>query len=156
MIKNAALFDENPIANRNIKSLLTQNPSSMEYMLEENNQLQYSYIDIEDFLSVTNILGDSHETILNTYIELSEDAIDEINDALINNEPKVLKGVIHSMKSSSYQIGATGLGDLAKKIELLITENNLKNIQPITEKFIDESHAVNTKIQQYIDSHYNS
>ena len=73
---------------------------------------------------------------------------------LINNEPKVLKGVIHSMKSSSYQIGATGLGDLAKKIEIFIAENNLKNIQPLIEEFIDECHGVNTKIQQYIDYNY--
>jgi CheY-like chemotaxis protein len=64
-----------------------------------------------------SMTGDSFIPVLKSYIKMSDTVIPAMSEAIRNKDATTLRREAHSLKSSSMQIGAMQVGDMAGKIE---------------------------------------
>jgi len=57
--------------------------------------------------------------IINAYLEKSPTDIEQLNQGVVLSDPEVLRKAAHSFKSSSYNLGAHGLAELCKTLEMM-------------------------------------
>lgn len=77
-------------------------------------------INEETLLELKSMAEDEPELwweILDSYLEQVPDLMKNIHGALSAQDAKGLREAAHSLKGASYNIGAEGLGDLAKNVE---------------------------------------
>lgn len=82
--------------------------------------------DVLDVLK--SMTGDSFIPVLESYIKMADKAFPAILHAIRTLDAVVIRREAHSLKSSSMQIGAMQLGDLAGKIEKMSLEAKLDEI----------------------------
>ena len=66
-----------------------------------------------------SLMGDSLNEVLQTYIDYIPGQIEELNQAITNDDADSVFNLAHKMKSSSSSIGAQGLADVAAQIEMI-------------------------------------
>ena len=66
-----------------------------------------------------DLMGDSLDDVLQTYIDYIPGQIDELSTAVSNDDAEGVFNLAHKMKSSSSSIGALGLAQVAEEIELI-------------------------------------
>ncbi len=81
-------------------------------------------IDVGALEYAREALGAKLSTVIAYYLEDTEGYIKRIEAALADNDPAAIILPAHSVKSSSHQLGALQLSDLAKRVEALARSNS--------------------------------
>ena len=76
-------------------------------------------IKMDALSELRNLMGDSLDDVLQTYIDYIPGQIEELDRAIDNDDADSVFNLAHKMKSSSSSIGALGIAQLAEQIELI-------------------------------------
>ena len=66
-----------------------------------------------------SLMGDALNEVLQTFVDYVPGQIDELSQAVSNNDANSVFNLAHKMKSSSSSIGADGLATLAEQVEMI-------------------------------------
>jgi len=106
--------------------------------LEESMSTQ-NVIDLPTFETLKTTMGvDFIEELVDTYCEDTPRLIAEIQQALAAQNVELFRRMAHSIKSSSYSMGALKFGALAKELEMMAKENNLDGAAAKVEQLIGD------------------
>jgi HPt (histidine-containing phosphotransfer) domain-containing protein len=88
---------------------------------EESNDLQDIDLTVLDFLLSLKKPGapDPRKRIIAIYLESAPKLMDSIRGAFAASDSGSLRKAAHSLKSSSYNVGANGLGSICGELEQL-------------------------------------
>ena len=81
-----------------------------------------------------NLMGDSLDDVLQTYIDYIPGQIDELSKAVANDDAENVFNLAHKMKSSSSSIGALGLAHVAEEMELIGRSGSTEGTPELLEK----------------------
>jgi len=87
-----------------------------------------SKINKEAFNTLKDIMGVDVNFLLENYLNTSSKILQDSREDFESKNYDALKIKVHSLKSSSMQVGAMELGEKAKEIELDIIENRLQGL----------------------------
>ena len=76
-------------------------------------------IKMDALTELRGLMGDSLNEVLQTFIDYVPGQIDELTQAISNDDPESVFNLAHKMKSSSSSIGALGLAHVAEEIEMI-------------------------------------
>lgn len=76
-------------------------------------------IKVEALDELRSLMGDSLDDVLQTYIDYIPGQLEELGQAISNDDADTVFNLAHKMKSSSSSIGALGLARVAEQIELI-------------------------------------
>lgn len=93
-------------------------------------------LDIDAITEARGILKEEYDDMLTLYFQESRTRLDEINDALDRQDMETIIRPAHTLKSTSRQMGAVKLGDIAKTIEFIAREAH-DGDRPIDRTFED-------------------
>jgi signal transduction histidine kinase/CheY-like chemotaxis protein len=75
------------------------------------------------------------EKVIYLYLENSRELKDKLHDAVNNANAALVRESAHALKSSSANVGANGLADLCKHLEIMGRQDNLSDAPTIHERF---------------------
>ena len=87
------------------------------------------------------------EKIIGLYLDNSRSMTDRIRAALAAGDANGLREAAHALKSSSANVGATGLADIARQLETLGREANLDAARPLVDQMSNEHRRVVSALQ---------
>lgn len=76
-------------------------------------------LDSRAYEEMKEIMEEVLPELLNTFIEYMPEQLNDLNQAIDDNNPDLLFGIAHRMKSSCNSLGALGLAKIAESIEML-------------------------------------
>jgi len=76
-------------------------------------------LNMEALDELRSLMGDALNEVLQTFVDYVPGQIDELSQAVSNNDANGVFNLAHKMKSSSSSIGADGLATLAEQIEMI-------------------------------------
>ena len=76
-------------------------------------------IKMDALTELRSLMGDTLNEVLQTFIDYMPGQIDELTQAISNDNPENVFNLAHKLKSSSSSIGALGLAQVAQEIELI-------------------------------------
>ncbi|PCI64084.1 MAG: hypothetical protein COB37_02690 [Kordiimonadales bacterium] len=112
-------------------------------------------IDKSTLTALHDIAGAEYFNILKSYIDFSTEAIDGLEMAVKDRNAAAIRSSAHSFKSSSQQLGAIMLGELASQLETMAIENDLANIDSVMRQFSALSAQVNAEFNTHIENEQN-
>ncbi|MEQ1882661.1 MAG: response regulator, partial [Burkholderiales bacterium] len=74
--------------------------------------------------------------VLNTYLESSASLIDEFNSSLDRGETEKMHRAVHTLKSSSANVGAMALSELCRELESEVRQGKLDRVREKTERLM--------------------
>jgi len=100
-----------------------------------------------------SVMGDVFIQLIPAYLEQSDEMISEMLDLLTNGDLETLERHAHSMKSSSLNIGAVPLSEIARELEDTCRSKGdtdvIKGmISPITAEYMTVKTALENYLQQ--------
>ncbi len=113
--------------------------------------------EVSRFLDETRLknvsLGDSkfEKDLLSSYVSDIDDKYKNLTDLLAKHDLKKIIETVHSIKGSSYSIGATKVGDEAYAIELSGKNNDWVNVNARIEKFSKIINDTTHEIENYLN-----
>ena len=90
--------------------------------------------------------------LIENYIKTTSRLLDEHKNDLNAKDYNAIKIKVHSIKSSSQQIGAMELGEMSKKIELDIINNQVTNIESQMNDLVSKYKLVEAELKGLIGS----
>ena len=78
-----------------------------------------NYIDINAYSEMKEIMEEVLPELLKTFLDYMPGQLNDLNNAVNDNNPDLLFGIAHRMKSSSNSLGALGLAKICENIEML-------------------------------------
>lgn len=99
-----------------------------------------------------DLAGEQHLVIIERFLIFSSGAFTDIEAALADNNIKNVKEVAHSLKSSSLQLGATELGNLATDLEAACHAGDMEATHSIVPQIRLIGEQTNAAFSQYIDA----
>lgn len=91
-----------------------------------------------------------YQKIINTYYNTISSKIEAIKDAKAKNDINEYVILVHALKSSSRQIGASELGENAYHLELSGKAGNVAEIERLTDKLLQEYEAVGNMLEEFV------
>jgi len=85
------------------------------------------YINFEHLNTLAGIMGAAFDELIPAYIEATDEFFKTITQFISEGDIRTAERLAHSLKSSSRNIGAEQLGDLAETMEAGLRENELQN-----------------------------
>ena len=76
-------------------------------------------LNIEALNELRNLMGDALNEVLQTFVDYVPGQIDELSQAVSNDDAYGVFNLAHKMKSSSSSIGADGLAAVAEQLEVI-------------------------------------
>ena len=76
-------------------------------------------LNMDTLKELRGLMGDALNDVLQTFIDYVPGQIDELTQAISNDDADSVFNLDHKMKSSSSSIGALGLAHVAEQIELI-------------------------------------
>jgi signal transduction histidine kinase/CheY-like chemotaxis protein len=90
--------------------------------------------------------------VIDLYLESSRELKDRLHDAVNNANAALVRESAHALKSSSVNVGANGLADLCKHLEMMGREDNLSDAPTIHEQFEREYARVVAALELEVES----
>ena len=110
--------------------------------LPETERRDLSRIPLIDAGVLRNIAALAKPALLNSMIDLylqhSPDLVGAIETAATNMQPEALSQAVHTLKSSTSNLGGTRLGLVAKECEALVREGAITQVAPIVARIRKE------------------
>lgn len=76
-------------------------------------------LDLRAYQEMKEIMEEVLPELLTTFIEYMPGQLNDLNQAIDDNNPDLLFGIAHRMKSSCNSLGVLGLAKIAESIEML-------------------------------------
>lgn len=76
-------------------------------------------LDLNAYAEMKDIMEEVLPELLKTFLEYMPEQLNDLNQAIDNNNADLLFGIAHRMKSSSNSLGALGLAKTCESIEML-------------------------------------
>ena len=88
--------------------------------------------------------------VVNIYLEQSSSLLDELTQAAQRADVEAVSGISHALKSSSANVGATGLSALCKKVEHACEHGVIENllVDQVHKMYFDVELALNDFLQK--------
>ena len=101
--------------------------------------------------SLRDLAGDQHLDIINSYQNFAEEAVSDLEKAVAENNAAEVLSIAHSLKSSSLQLGATQLGELAREMETMGLDGDLGSARKMMQQILVVSQQVQAEFTDYIE-----
>lgn len=123
----------------------------MKRVVNEVQQKQSPLLDTDRLKNVS--LGDKEfeKDLLTSFLSDLDDKYIHLTDLLTNHDLAKIVETVHSIKGSSYSIGAVKVGDEAYAIELSGKNNDWVSVNARIEKFNKIIEETNKEIKNYIN-----
>ena len=123
---------------------------------EESNAPDEEIVDLEALEDARSAMQDKFGTMLEYYLEDSESYLNAISAALPDGNAEVIATNAHSLKSSSRQLGAVAVSDIAREIEekargMLDGDGDTHDIASLFERLRDAFDMVEPKFRSLIE-----
>lgn len=92
-------------------------------------------INVEHLHHMSRLMRDLFDELIPAYLQTCESHLQKITDAIAAEDFATLERMFHSMKSSSRNVGAAGLSELAEELETLAREQQLDAIRHSLQPF---------------------
>ena len=112
-------------------------------------------VDTSVLAALQDLAGAEYLNILKSYIDFSSGAIGGLETAVHDRNSTEIRSVAHSFKSSSQQLGAVLLGELARQLETMAIEDDLANVDAVMRQFLGVSARVNAEFETHIANERN-
>tara|TARA_R110002096_G_scaffold42937_34_gene115644 strand:+ start:2372 stop:4663 length:2292 start_codon:yes stop_codon:yes gene_type:complete len=109
-------------------------------------------IDPQVFKTLKSLTGDSFVPIMKSYVNLVTEMVPAIEKAIEDKDDKALSLKTHSLKSSSRQVGAMGIGDLAEELEKLGEAKKFDHASIIFQPFSEMCDQVIQQLNELISA----
>lgn len=86
-------------------------------------------IDLQKLADTFGFELDEVEMIIETFLQTSKKNLNDIKEAIENNDKETLSHAAHSLKGSSSTLQLTDISELAKEIELSAKNNEILDYQ---------------------------
>ncbi|MGR9107234.1 MAG: EAL domain-containing protein [Gammaproteobacteria bacterium] len=97
---------------------------------EENlKSVKTSSIDDENFENLVKAIGDKVADIIDAFFGDTPNYLDQIGIALTNRDWGRMKGMVHSLKGSSRNLGANIFGSICREIEEVLGERDIPDLR---------------------------
>ncbi|MBF0472790.1 MAG: response regulator, partial [Nitrospirae bacterium] len=106
-------------------------------------------IDQKIFANLINLMGEGIKELIGIFINDTEMLIENIYDAINNQDMEKLGMFSHRLKSSSANVGAIGLSKICKTIEEHSRENKLINYMDLLLKLKEEFNYVKINLSEF-------
>ena len=93
-----------------------------------------NYVDTQHLGGLATIMGEVFKELIPAYIEATDDFFNVAMETLERQDISTAERLAHSLKSSSRNVGATELGELAEKLENSLRANNVDDFKPVFEQ----------------------
>ncbi len=110
----------------------------------------HNSIDKNTLEGLKMIMGSSFGLIVEKYIQTSAETLQQIENAIKNDEYELIYMAAHSLKSASAQLGAMLTSEYCTNIEAMATENNKKEIINLFTNLKSEHQTVCNELQKYV------
>jgi HPt (histidine-containing phosphotransfer) domain-containing protein len=91
-------------------------------------------LNMEALDELRNLMGDALDEVLQTFVDYVPGQIDELSQAVSNDDAEGVFNLAHKMKSSSSSIGALGLASVAEQIEVIGRTGSTQGAAELLEK----------------------
>lgn len=88
-------------------------------------------INMQTLETLAGLMGEVFEQLIPSYIDSSDKCFGEGRSAIEQQDAEAAERLFHSLKSSSRNLGAEKLGDMAATLEAAMHEQQLDNAQPL-------------------------
>ena len=113
-------------------------------MSTDGKTLEHTVLDnLATFLS-----PDKLQALLVRYIDDSENILHHLDDALQNDNAEEATRLVHSLKSTSANVGAIQISELARTLESLAREQKLDDVRQQTNQLSELFDVTRVAIQQ--------
>lgn len=119
------------------KSVGNERPEEESGIPEELSGLEYAGVNVSKALEYVETV-ENYVQILGMYLESAEENVADLNKFFDEGDIEEYCVRIHSVKSSSYTVGADALGDAAKKLEEAAGRGDADYIAEHHDAFLDE------------------
>jgi histidine phosphotransfer protein HptB len=107
-----------------------------------------------DILAMFIEMGkDVTDRLVNLYIKDSQEQIERLLQQLKANRFDEVRETAHSMKGSSFNIGAKAMGETCLRIEKLIKENTLPDVEPLAKSLPELLEQSRQALFKFIEEH---
>lgn len=103
---------------------------------------------VEDLV---DIMGDGFPELVRIYLEETPRRVLQLRDAAAEGDADAIVACAHTLKSSSANLGATGLSELARRIEYDARGGMTGHLTPVAEATVLEFERVAAALRQLID-----
>ena len=76
-------------------------------------------LDLAAYSEMKDLMEEVLPELLKTFLDYMPEQLNDLNQAIDNNDPDLLFGIAHRMKSSSNSLGALGLAKICESIEMI-------------------------------------
>jgi len=147
--------------------LISQKATIKSLNLNKNRQIQQDHLPVLNSLnddsaildqSVLNRLGKKKkkdgsslaEKVVNIYLEQSSRLLEDLTHATQRADVEAVRGISHALKSSSMNVGATGLSVLCRNIEHACEQGVIENalVDQVHKTYIDVAEALDDVLQK--------
>jgi signal transduction histidine kinase/CheY-like chemotaxis protein/HPt (histidine-containing phosphotransfer) domain-containing protein len=126
--------------------------ASTAYQTSEENLTSFEDVNLQRFQEMNELMSDNFINTLEIYLKNSTKLLKEINSALAsNNREKFLKN-IHTLKSSSAQLGFHKIHCLSLDIEKIMENYVSENFFETISDLIKEINSSHTNVKAYIQN----
>lgn len=113
-----------------------------------------SFVDSSALEKIAALQRDGHPSILHKvitmYFQSSADLLEKIREAIASGDGPTVNRAAHTLKSSSANLGAFGLADLCKKMELLGKANTLQDAGTLLSSIERQYEGVEEALKGYL------
>ena len=135
--------------------------SNKNKQVQQNNLNVLNHLDSNSTILDQNVLNRLHkkkkkdgsslaEKVVNIYLEQSSSLLDELTQATQRADVEAVRGISHALKSSSANVGATGLSAICKKVEHACGQGVIKNslVDQVHQMYFDVELVLNDFLQK--------
>ena len=108
-------------------------------------------IKMDALTELRSLMGDSIKEVLQTFIDYVPGQIDELTNAISEDDAERVFNLAHKMKSSSSSIGALGLAHVAEEIELIGRTGSTEGTAELLEKLKGLYAGAETLLREELD-----
>ncbi|MCW8831347.1 MAG: Hpt domain-containing protein [Gammaproteobacteria bacterium] len=95
-------------------------------------------LDFNAYTEMKDVMEEVLPELLNTFVEYMPEQLNDLNKAIEDNNPDLLFGIAHRMKSSCNSLGALGLAKIAESIEMIGRGGSIEGASEITPQFAEQ------------------
>ena len=107
-------------------------------------------IDTEVIEELIDVMGEDFSGLVRTYLGNSPNYLEQIRAAIDSGDVKAVVLPVHSLKSSSANVGATQLSDFAKQLEKLARHGSLPEVEAGYGPLVDHFRRAEAELRRLI------
>ncbi len=88
------------------------------------------YVNLDTLSNLASLMGEVFDQLIPSYIEASDKCFNDVRDLVQQQDFETAERLFHSLKSSSRNLGAMKLGDYAERLEAVMRDKQVEQLEP--------------------------